>query len=322
MCAIEIITKETDYKRLFDAAVSFASNYVTLGHVQQAHEMLYEIRRQIIFKDFSSHEKCGFKLDHNVGRRSYVFLVAFEETLKGSKVISFSTVMADLLAETILYELYIQAIKQDDKFETILLRGARLRAFHQHKHYDDQARRLEDDLLALFRQGMGSSINQSDMIVRRFFVILLQELGKDEVNLHIVNSGCKAGAEGVYSLLDQRKFQEAFELATSVWQFTKAHLGFHDQHNIRVGFKLSLALAGRGRNKCEDPRLREQMLDLSKTIMKECVHESRHINVKFTELDIKELSNICGLLGQQQNFADLEVRYSCTPCVVGHHMLT
>lgn len=308
-CTVEVITKETDYKRLFDAAVSFAGNYVALGHTKEAHELLYELRRQIIFKDFSSHEKCGFKLNHTIDRRSYVYLVAFEETLKGSEVISFSTVMADLLAETILYELYVQAVKENIKFETILLRGARLRAFHKHKHYDDQAKHLEDDLLALFRKGMGSSIKQSDVVVRRFFIILLQELGRDEVNLHIVNSGCKAGAEAVYPLIDQKKFQEAYELATCVWQFTKAHHGFHDQHNIRIGFKLSLALAGRGRKECEDPKLREHMLDLSRTIMKECLHESRHIKVKFTELDIKELSNICGLLGQQHNFTDLEVNW-------------
>ncbi|KAK4696787.1 hypothetical protein P7C71_g1188, partial [Lecanoromycetidae sp. Uapishka_2] len=305
-CTIEVVRKETDYRKLFDAAVSLAGNYVALGHVKEAHELLSAIRRQIIFKDFSSHEKCGFKLDHSVDRRSYVFLVAFEETLKSSEVISFSVVMADLLAETIIYELFTQAVKQNMKFETILLRGARLRAFHKHKRYDDQAKHIEDDLLALFRKGMGSSIKQSDTIVRRFFIILLQELGRDEVNLDIVNSGCKAGAEAVYGLIDQKKFQEAFELATSVWQFTEAHHGFHDQHNLRVGFKLSLALAGRGRNKCEDHKLREQMLDLSKTIMKECLRESRHVKVKFSELDVQELSDICGLLGQQHNFTDLE----------------
>ncbi len=307
-CTIEVITKATDYKQLFDAAVSFAINYVTLGHVKEAHELLYEIRRQIIFKDFGSHEKCGFKLDHSVDRRSYVFLVAFEETLKGPKVISFSTVMADLLTETILYELYIQAVKQDLKFETILLRGARLRAFHESKKYDDQAKHLEDDLLALFRKGMGSSIKTSQESVRRFFIILLQELGRDEVALHIVNSGCKAGADAVYSLIDQKKFHEAFELGTSIWQFTKAHHGFQDQHNNRIGFKLSLALAGRGRNRCEEQKLSEQMLDLSKTIMKECLHQSRHVKVKFAELEIKELNDIVGLLGEQQNFTDLEVR--------------
>ena len=74
-CVIEVISKETDYKKLFDAAVSFAGNYVALDRVKEAHELLYEIRRQIIFKDFSFHEKQGFKLDHSVDRRSYVFLV-------------------------------------------------------------------------------------------------------------------------------------------------------------------------------------------------------------------------------------------------------
>ena len=234
------------------------------------------------------------------------FPLAFEETLRGSKIINFSTIMTDLLTETILHELYMQAVEQNLKFETKLLRGARLRVFHKSKNYDDHAKQLEDDLLALFQGSIGSSIKTSQESVRRFFIILLQELGRDEVNIHIVNSACKAGADAVYRSIDQRDFKEAFELATSVLQFTKAHHGFQDQHNFRIGFKLSLALAGRGRNRCENQKLRDQMLNLSKTILQECIHSSKAVNFKFIELEIKELNNIIGVLGEQHNFADLE----------------
>ena len=307
-CSVEVITKETDYLRLFDAAVSFANNYITLGHVKAAQEFLYEIRRQIIFRDFSSSDKCGFKLDPSIDRRSYVFLIAFEETLKGSKIISFSSVMADLLTETILFEMYTLAVKQNTSFETVLLRGARLRAFQKHMHYDNEAKRLEDDLLIMFRKGMGSSITTSQAITHRFFIILLEDLGKDQPDLHIVNSGWTAGAKAVHNLIEQQKWQDALELATAVWQFTKAHRGLHNHENIHIGIKLSLALVGRGQDRKWDHKLYEQMLELSKTILRECFGASRHHKVNFIEINIKELNELVGVLGQQQNFSDLEVR--------------
>lgn len=306
-CSVEVITRETDYLRLFDAAVSYAKNYILLEYVKEAQEILHEMRRQIIFRDFSRTEKYGFKLDQSIDRRSYVFLVAFEETLKGSEVISFSSVMADLLTETILFELYSNAIKRNVSFETILLRGARLRAFQRSKHYDDQATKLEDDLFGLFMKGMGSSITADKTVARHFFIILLEEVGKDKQDVHMFNSGWESGCRAVHTHLEQSKWLEAFELATAVWQFGKAHRVLHNKENIRIGFKLCLALAGRGQDRKWDAKLRDQMLDLSKVILKECFVSSRHHKVDFTKMDLKEVNELVGLLGQLQNFADLEV---------------
>ena len=309
-CSVEVITRETDYLRLFDAAVSYAKDYIMLGSVKEAQEMLYEMRRQIIFRDFSQMEKYGFKLDRSIDRRSYVFLVAFEETLKESKVISFSSVMADLLTETILFELYSHAVKKGLSFETILLRGARLRAFQNSKNYTDQATKLENDLLVMFRKGMGSSITTEEKVVRLFFIVLLEEVGKDKQDFNIFNSSWAAGARAVHTQVEHHKWSEAFQLATAAWQFGKAHHVLHDKENIRVGFKLSLALAGRGQERKWDVKVREQSLDLSKIILRECFEASRHHTVKFAEMNLKELNALVGLLGQQQNFTDLEV---CTP---------
>ena len=307
-CSVEVITRETDYLRLFDAAVSYAKDYILLGYVKEAQEMLHEMRRQIIFRDFSRSEKYGFKLDHSIDRRSYVFLVAFEETLKGSEVISFSSVMADLLTETILFELYSNAVKRNVSFETILVRGARLRAFQKSKRYDDQATKLEDDLFALFMKGSGSSITSDKTIARRFFIILLEEVGKDKQDVHISHSGWESGCRAVHTQLEHQKWLEAFELATVVWQFGKAHRALHNKENIRIGFKLSLALAGRGQDRKWDAKLRDQTLDLSKAILRECFENSRHHKVDFTKMDLKEINELVGVLGQQQNFTDLEVR--------------
>lgn len=331
-CSVEVITRETDYLRLFDAAVSYAKNYILLEYVKEAQEILHEMRRQIIFRDFSRTEKYGFKLDQSIDRRSYVFLVAFEETLKGSEVISFSSVMADLLTETILFELYSNAIKRNVSFETILLRGARLRGFQRSKHYDDQATKLEDDLFGLFMKGMGSSITTDKTIARRFFIILLEEVGKDKQDVHMFNSGWESGCRAVHTHLEQSKWLEAFELATAVWQFGKSHRVLHNKENIRIGFKLCLALAGRGQDRKWDAKLRDQTLDLSKAILKECFVSSRHHKVDFTKMDLKEVNELVGLLGQLQNFADLEVhphnliyfppQYSLTKIANTHHHST
>jgi len=57
-----------------------------------------------------------------------VILVAFKETLKGVEDAGFSIITADLVTETILNQVFTQAVSQNESFD-ILVRGVRLRAY-------------------------------------------------------------------------------------------------------------------------------------------------------------------------------------------------
>ena len=306
---IEVISVEKNSEKLFEAAVSIATAYLTCGYREQGFELLRELRRQIIFKDMRSSEKFGFKIDQSVERRAYVFLIAFDETLKGNKKISFSEVMADLLTETFLYENYNRSLKQDSSFDKTIVHGSRLHSFLTAKQRQDQITLYEDQLHELFLKNMGTSFKVSRHATRVFIVILLQHLGETKTHVELDNAACVAGNDRVLSLLEQSKFQEAYELAICVYYFViHQHNGYAQGQNLINGFKLSLYMAGRGTKRCPDQALRSQMMDLSKTILHKIMQSARHTKFGFVKRDPVELNELAGLMGEQQNWDDLEVR--------------
>lgn len=308
---IDIISVEKDSKRLFDCSIKIAKIYVSQGHTHEAYDLLAELRRQIISRDVRNSEKCGFRFDQNIDRRSFVFLATFQECLKSTVNINFSEIMADFLIENIMYEAYTRSITQKTTgFETIMAHGARLRYFRKGK-YDIRDSRIDDELFEIFKLRMGSGIKTNTSTTRYFFInVLLEEAGKSQHDVHLVKTGCVSGTAVVRVLLEQAKFQEAYDLSSCILQFTNSHHGFHDQEIINHGFKLALYLAGRGAQPCpeKDPK-RKQMMDLSKTFVQEILEACRHIHVDFTKTGLPELNDLVTLLGAQQNYTDLEVSY-------------
>ena len=308
---VEIITRETDSRRLFDSSVRIAKIYVTHGFTKEAFELLTELRCQIVSKDVRSGSTFEFRVDQHVDRRSFVFLARFEETLKGTKTDGFSESMADYLTENLMLDAYAQALTQKTRFETTMLCGARLRYFRRSRYHDARDSRIENELFESFLRTMGSSIRTSKTTTRTFFGILLEETGKSQHEIQLVKAGSNSGTAAVRVYLEQCKFQEAFELATCVWQFTSSQQGFNDQEVISSGFKIALYLAGRNAKRCEEnSQLRRQMMGLSREFVQEILRASRHINVDFTKTPISELNELVSLMGEQQNFSDLEVSHS------------
>ena len=306
---VEIITKETDSRRLFDSSIRIARIYLSQGHIEDAKGLLAELRRQIISRDMSSCGNLGFKIDHRLDRRSFVFLAIFEETLKGLETVSFSEIMADFLTETILIEAYTRALTEKARFETVMVQGARLRYFRRSKYNDAHGSKIDDDLFDAFIRNIGFSITAPKNTTHEFFRILLEETGKSQHEIQLVKAGSQSGAAAVRTLVEQSKFQDALDLATCIWQFTKSQEGFNDQEIISCGFKIALYLAGRRAKKCNDnSKLRQNMMELSGTYVEEILKASRRINIDFTKTPIEELNELVSLLGEQKNFANLEVK--------------
>lgn len=306
---VEIVVKEKDSRRLFDSSVRLGKIYVEQGYTSHGYQLLKELRRQVISRDTRSSNTCGFKIDQQVDRRSFVFLVTFEETLKGAKTVNFSNIMADFLTETIYYEAYTRSLTQKTRFETTLVHGARLRYFRRSTYGDVQDSKIDDEMFDAFQKSMGSSIITSNKTttVRYFFGLLLEETGKCGHEVHLVNVGCTSGTNEVRNLLEQSKCQEAIDLATCVHQFISAHQGYHNQENISNGFKMALYLAGRGATRASDANVRRHMLTLAKTLTEEILSVGRQIKVDFRSTPVNDLNELVGLLGEVQNFKDLEV---------------
>ena len=313
---IEIITKEKDSQRLFYSAEAIANMYIMLGLKDTAFQLINEIRR-LIATETKTSEKFKFTLPytHTVDRRSSVFIIAFEETLKGaSRPSLFNEIMSDLMTETTLYESWMRALKYGGRFEVTLSIGARLRLFLKGKDRNDESKKVTDELWEVFLAEVGGP-NERSGTVWELFLACIDDMGDEEHNVSII----EAGATAVFFNYSNRNFKGAFELASWVHKYLKAHGGFNNQQNLAIGFKLALCLAGRGSSPavCKDQELSNKMMELSRTILKEVLAATEHEHGWFLKMGIKEINQIITLLGDHQNFKDLEVSPS-TPLSIAN----
>lgn len=305
---IEIITKEKDTQRLFASAGSIAKLYLALGLQELAFELLGEIRLQLDSVEVKTSKKFGFSLraSHALDRRSYLFVAAFEETLKGnSSVHLYSELMADLVTETTLYENWMRTLKYGGSFESSLSVGARLRLFLISKHREEECTQITEELWELFQTSVGKQPKKAG-IIWELFLVCIKEMGAEEHDFTVL----EMAATTVVTHYEKGDFAGSYELATWTYKYIKAHSGFTEQRNLAVGFKISLCLAGKVSQPskgCPDEKLLVMMTELSRTVLIEVLKASESETMSFSKMRLEEVNLIVGVLGGQQNFKDLEV---------------
>jgi hypothetical protein len=309
---IEIIRHEHHSRVLFEAAKTLAGIYIACELREYGFELLRELHIRIITGKASSGSKFDFKFDKHISKVAFVFLVTFEETLRGTLTISYSELIADLLVEASYYESYSICIKEN-KIEEILIHGARLRGFLVSRKRFDQSKTIEHQVYEIFHKKWGSSVKTSTEITFVFFIGLLEELGKisHEVQFdtkrktEIADAACISLNLQVHKLLEQGEYTQALELATCGYNFIDHHKAYHRLTNIGHAFKLATYLAGRG---LEHPSHKpsEEMLTLSKTIIRDVLHVCKENKINFVRMQPRELNDLVALLGIQKNYADLE----------------
>ena len=311
----EIVSKEKHSKTLYDAAKTLGEIYISSGMIEYGQEVVKELRRQILTGTVTQGSKLGFKLDKSVGRTSYIFILTLESTLHSSSTISYSQVLADLLTLSILYESYSRCLKSEASVEVTLTKFARLRSFLLRHHYREQVDILDRQVFELFIKHWGISIKTRSEITFVFYTTLLQELGKTERSVAIGEAACACGNEKVRALLEAGESQQAYEFALCLFQFIGHQRAYHNLKNVGHGFKLSSYMAGRGLSKTStsriEPALHEQMLKLSRDIIRDVLKACKESKINFVRMQLGELNDLVGLLGQQKNYEELDV--SCCP---------
>ena len=309
---IEIITKEKHSKTLHEAAKTMGAIYIACGIVERGQEMIREMRLQIVTGSASS-EKPSFKLDKSISRVCYVFLVTFEQTILGQMTTSYSELMADLLTETILYESFNRSINSKSNTEIILARAANLRTFLITRKREVQIKALEHQAHEIFAKKWESTLKVRSETSYTFCIGLLEELGHhDANNVMIGNSACISSVASVRSLLSENRIQEAYGVALCASNFLIQQRAYHDLNNIDYGFQLSALMADRGLKKPSklaiEPKLRNEMMELSRKIVRVVLQACKESKIDFVRFKLGQLRDLTGLLGEQQNHIELEVR--------------
>lgn len=313
----EIIQNEKHSKTLHEAAKTMGSIYVACAMIEQGHEMIHEMRLQIITGSASS-DKSSFKLDKTIGKICYVFLVTFEQTILGEMGISYSEIMADLLTETVLYESLTRSINNKSNTEAILARAAGLRAFLVSRKRKLQIEVLDHQAHEIFVKKWGPTLKVQNEISRIFCLGLLEELGRhDTHDVKIGHAACISSVAKVRSLLSEDRIQQAHDVALCALIFIVQQRAYHQLQNVDYGIKLSELMAGRGLEKSLksglDPKIRNNMMELSRKIIHEVLQACKDSKFDFVRFQLSQLNRLIGLLGKQQNHIDLEVRTPSPP---------
>lgn len=304
----QIIIREKHSLTLHEAGRTVGNIFMSCDLSQVALEIIQEIRLQTITGTASSSNKHGVKVDKSAGRLSFVFLVTLEQVARGALSASYSEVMADYLTESIYYESYTRSLKSSAT--VIVGHAARLRAFlsSHERHYQQEV--LEKQSYDIFVKKWSINARSRD-IGMLFYLSMLAQIGESTREVQLGNIACLSAVAEVRRLLEKSQIQKAYEVAECAIDFINHQRAYHHLQNIPAGAKLSSMLVGRGIDQSImakiDPKLHESMFELSRKINREVLQACKESKIDFARLKLHELNDLVGLLGQQHNFADLEV---------------
>ncbi|GAB7346847.1 hypothetical protein MBLNU459_g1933t1 [Dothideomycetes sp. NU459] len=289
-----IISTEKDSQRMFESATVIAKLYLQTHHKDSAIHFLSTLRRHIIFGERSKDLKITI---NKADRNPYAFVAAFETTLLSQR--QFSQILSEMITETMRYEAYHKAVQEKASFEVVCTRGSQLLEFLQVIQRKDEYNKIRKDLLEVFRTALSAGHNKQLQV---FFDTVISEFGKNQygsIALNIVVDSVAAHTEA-------SRFQEAHDIAYLEYQFMTLHDELVAAENVEQGLKLGLYLAGRSTKQCQDTKLQQQMLSLSRDILTLVLAAGRKLKIQFRSMTLPDCNMLAGLLGMQHLYGDLE----------------
>ena len=311
----QIIIHEKRSQALHESGRTLGEIFISCGMNNLAMEVIQELRVQIVTGKASEQSKHGLKIDKSVGRLCFVFLVTLEQVVRGVLSTSYSQVMADYLTESVLYESYTRSL--DASAVIIVGHAARLRTFLTRHERHSQREILEQQCYDIFVNKWAINARSRE-IGLLFYVSILIQIGDTIRDVHVGHVACLASVAQVRTLFESGQVQRAFEVAECAFDFIEHQRAYHHLQNVPAGFKLSSLLACRGVDPTVvtkiDHKLREQMFELSRKIIRGVLKACKESKIDFVRLQLRELNELVGLLGDQQNHADNEVSFLLHVC--------
>ncbi|KAK3080720.1 hypothetical protein LTS18_013809 [Coniosporium uncinatum] len=301
----EITTKEQSTQKLLESASYIAQSFQACQQEKRCLEIIQELHRQIIAKDTKQSSKFGFNLTQ-CSSASLMFIASLEYHMRTDLSLTFSEILSDIIAESVYYENFRRVMKANEDLEAIVLAAAPLRHFLYRRNRRELATILEDQITNLFKQrDVPDHKFLSKDSPRIFIVGILDQLGNRKtvnfVRLVIIGTN-----KVLFRLVDQNKFKEAYDIANIAFMYAQYHKGYHGPRAISRGFELAAYLDGRGENRCPDPGLRQQLLKLSNSIIKEILKICKEQKINFAQVQLPEVNQLIALLGEQKDYETLE----------------
>lgn len=294
--AFEIFKHESRSSELIESARSMAEIYKESCLTEQAETLIQEMRSKLVEQvktSVTSHTHCE--------TNSYVFLASFRECM--SEVASFSSAVAELRTEMMLYESYFKATNTQTDYSLIVKSGCEL-YFHLEKKAECRSEfvKVEKELIEYFRKYIHLSRTIKESVWNLFFRLYLKHTSE----AHYENVVIKQATATVLNYTRTGKFGEAYELVLLVDRFIHLNGGFHCEFYIRTAFDLAKYLVGVGTNKSGNAKQYNAMIDLSRVILQEALVGLDKVDIDLCELR-QLLVDVVSELSHQKKYQDLEV---------------
>ena len=301
----EIVTKTSSSEQMLESAQSIAHTYQACQQIQQCVELVQELHRQLVAKERRKSSKFTFDLT-SCSSVSLVFLAGLEYNIRPDPHVTFSEILADIIAENIYYEQFRRVLKQRSGLDKIVMAAAPLRFFLIRRGRKELVQSLEEQVVQLFVQRDTADLKlQSKESPRVFILAILDFLGNRKMS-DFVRAVIIASNQRLSKLIENMKFAEAYDVANIAFIYAQYHKGYHGPKAVSRGFELASYLDGRGENRCPDEGLRKQLLQLSNSIIKEILNICRQQNINMAQVQLPELNELIGLLGEQGDYETLE----------------
>lgn len=308
--AIEsVLQSDCEGKASFDAGVIIASSFVNCGYVTEGIRTAHRIRESIILEDgYAGSQYLPEGVQTN-DRSRLTFSAAFETQIRGS-LENFTKIYSMTLLETTLWESFQVLFQTSSPLELVLARGTRLQAVMRSHHSSYDGEGIEQQMFNRFIQIYGAAFTTGTQTARAFFSMLLRRMGEVRGDIVLPELACIALNDETRRLLTLGDYGNVMEIATAGFDFIHYIGAYGHATYVQYGFQFGMLLGDQPIPLSSNIASSRQMVELSKTVLREVAQLCRTKNFGFGTMDLNELSKVAAVLGKQQNYHDLEVSFS------------
>jgi len=296
----EIVTKTSSEEKLMQSAKSIAETFQACELRTQCEEIISELHFQLIAKEKSKSSKFDLT---STSVTSLVFLASLEYYSQVTTHLTLSEIMADIVAEHIYYENFRRVMHAKSGLDKIVIAAAPLRYFLLRRSRKALVESLERQVVQIFEKRDTADMKLMTKESPRIFIVAIFEHLGSRKTADFVRAVILASNRTLAKLIEGKRFAEAYDVANIAFIYAQYHKGYYGPKAISRGFELASYLSGRD---CMDSGLRQKMLTLSNSIVKEILKICYEQKLNMAQVQLPELNQLILLIGEQQDYETLE----------------
>ncbi|KAL4746942.1 hypothetical protein BDW72DRAFT_206899 [Aspergillus terricola var. indicus] len=308
---VHIASSEHSSSRLIAAAESIVSSYRAIGQIQRAKKLALELYQQIVEKDTTNISSVGFDKTSS-GRQSLPFLAQLEHSLREREETSLTMneIYSSLVAEYQYFERFRADVhSKSSNLQSVLFTVSHLQELLSTRGHSTTATRLMEQLTDYFMWAHGHELQLERNQAAIFLSTIVEHLRKYS-SQNFVRSIALASHNCVIQLLPTRDHHHSVcDLALAAFRYIRTQDGFSSLATVKLLFKMGLAISSCAIQlpHTEDSQspVRQEMLRVSATIMKEVLCYCKIKNIDLSQLSAVHLNNLIKLLDQQKDYHNL-----------------